>query len=111
MARTELTVQRVSPDGLVATYDAAIADGHSFEWGERHFLHVKNGDTSSTDITIQTPQTIGGLDVSDKVVTVAAGDEEFIGPFLGRETYEQSDGQVYFDYSNTTSITVAVLQI
>lgn len=111
MARTELSLQRVSPDGLEATYDAAIADGHSFEWGERHFLHVKNGDTASKDITIQTPQTIGGLELADKTVTVSASGEAFIGPFLGRETYEQSDGQVYFDYSATTSVTVAVLQV
>lgn len=111
MARTELTLQRISPDGLVATYDSAIADGHSFRWGQRHFIHVINGDTASKTITIQTPQTIGGLAVADKTVDVAAGAEEFIGPFLGRETYEQSDGLVYVDYSATTSVTIAALQI
>lgn len=111
MARTELTTERIDRAGLVATYTAAITDGHSVRWGERVFVHIRNTDTASKTITVPTPQTISGLDVSEHTVEIAAGDEAFIGPFLDRTTFEQDDGTVWIDYSDTTSVDIAALQI
>lgn len=111
MARTELTAQRIDRTGLVASYTAAITDGHSVRWGERVFVHIRNNDTVAKTITVPTPQTISGLNVAEHTVDVAAGDETFIGPFLDRATFQQDDGTVWIDYSSTTSVDIAALQI
>lgn len=111
MARESLSTERIVKDGLVATYTAAVADGHQVPWSERMFIHVKNDDTASKTITAQTPGQVSGLDIAEHTVDVAAGDEAFIGPFLAESTFKQSDGDVYIDYSATTSVTVAALII
>lgn len=110
MARAALTVQDIERSGLEPSYTAAIADGHSFENNGRVFIHVKNGDAASKDITIQTPGTVDGLAVADRVVSVPADEERMIGPFAPSQ-YNQSDGSVYVDYSAITSVTIAAIEM
>lgn len=111
MARESLSTERITIDGVVPTFTAAVADGHQVPWSERMHIRVDNADTADKTITIQTPKQIGGLDLAEKTVTVAAGTEATIGPFLDESTYRQSDGDVYIDYSGTTSVTIAALII
>lgn len=110
MARTEISVQAISRDGLQPTYSALIADGHMFKNdGEHMFLHVKNDITPFT-LTIQTPQTVDGLAVAEKTVSIGTSEEQFVGPFPVR-TYNQASDLVYVDYSNVTDGTVAALRL
>src|SRR5690554_3576544 len=110
MAREELSVQNIDRDGLEASYTALNGDGHSFKNdGERTVLHVVNGATGF-DLTIQTPQTVDGLDVADRTVSIGANEEHFIGPFP-QKNYNQSDGLVYVDYDNVDDGTIAVLKV
>ena len=93
MAELNVAVQSTTRAGLVAAYldsttTPALATGDFAGTGDqflvpndgRTFLHVKNGATDVA-VTIQTPGTVDGLAVTDRVVTVAATSEEFIGPF------------------------------
>ena len=110
MARTELSLQNVDRDGLEATYTALIADGHKFtNNGEEMFIHVVNGATGFT-LTILTPQTVDGLSVADRTISIGANEEHFVGPFpVGN--YNQSDGMVYVDYRDVADGTIAALKL
>lgn len=112
MARTLITPQPVGSAGANATYEPANAAGNSYRLASGQVLHVKNGGASACNVTIETPLTVDGLAVADRVVTVAAGAAEFIA--LGTDpngVYRQSGGVVYVDYDQVTSVTVAVLTI
>lgn len=110
MARSALTYQQIDRDGVVPSYASANADGNSLANDGRMFLHVKNGSGSSINVTVETPGTVDGNAVADKVVAVAAGSEKMIGPYPP-DVYNQSDGTMYIDYSAVTSVTVGVLRI
>lgn len=106
MARTALTVQSVVRSGLADSLSAANADGHSIvNEGKKTWLEVLNGGAGSINVTIQTPGTIDGLAVADRVIAVGAGARKKIGPFPVAE-YNQSDGAVYVDFSDVASVTV-----
>lgn len=109
MAREALTVQEISLIGLTPSYTAAVGDGHKFVNNGDVLIHVKNGDASSMDVTIQTPAKVQGVDVAEISVTVGASDEEMIGPFPPA-LFNNSDG-VYVDYSSITSVTVAAIKL
>lgn len=103
-----LTVQNVVRAGLEATYAAAAAGGDSFpNDGKDTFAHVKNGSGGSIDVTIETPGTVDGLAIADRVVAVPAGEERMIGPFP-TATYSNSVG---LTYSGVTSLTVAAIRV
>jgi hypothetical protein len=114
MARTALTVQQMSRDGVVPTYAAANADGNSFANDSRTFLHAKNGSGGSITLTFVTPNTEDGLAIADHTVAIAAGAEKIVSD-LGEGTFEQPSGAdkglVYVDYSDVTSLTVAAIRI
>lgn len=105
MPRTAITAQETAHDGLTATYEAANVDGNSLTWGARRLLHVKNASAGAVTVTVPTPATVGGLDVADQAVAVAAGTETFIGPFPA------ANGNVHVDYSAVASVTVAALDV
>ena len=110
MARETLTVQEISRSGLNMSFTAAVADGHKFENTGREFIRVKNASGSSVNVTIQTPGTVDGLAVADRVVAVPAAGERDIGSFTPSD-YNQDDGDVYVDYSATSSVSAAAVQL
>lgn len=110
MARQSVSVQQIVKTGLEAAYTNAHADGHEFSNDGRTFMHVVNGDGADKTITIQTPQTVGGLAVADLAVTVTAGEERMIGPFR-KSLFDQANGKVYVDFSATTNVTAAYLKL
>ena len=111
MAREALTLQSIVRGGLEPAYTAANADGHSVtNDGKRTFVHVNNGSGSEVTITIDTPGTVDGLAISDREVAVPAGEERMIGPFP-TDWYNQSDGTVHVDYSDTTSVTIGAFKV
>ena len=108
-----LAREKVDEGGLVATYNAANGGGDTFDNDGRVILHVKNADAAGKDVTItpENPTTdkqgYGVLTKPNAGGTVAAGTEQFFGPFppaafgvLGQITY-----------TDVTSLTVAVLRV
>ncbi len=108
MARAAKTVETTSRSGLTATYTAADAtDGHYFaNTNQNAIVHVKNASGGNVVVTIVTSQTIDGLAVTDRTVTVATSAEAFIGPF-SNTAYGNTEG-VYIDFDVATSITFTV---
>lgn len=105
----DVATQRIS-GSLNPTYSAASAGGDTVTPGPKTFLHVRNTDTASHDVTITTPATSGGLAVEDPTYTVPAGDELLIGP-LTSHIYRNSSGLVDLAWSATTGMDFAALAI
>lgn len=115
MARTALASQTADADGLTVAFTAANADGHSIDGGGDTILLVKNDAAGDITVTVQTPATQDGLDVAERTVTVTAGT---IGAIAGleprtfdRPTGATDAGDVYVDFSDVTTVTVAALEV
>jgi len=115
MARTAITLQTTSRDGIVPSFAAANVDGMAFDnSSHRVLLYVKNGGGAPINVTIQIPGTIEGSALADKVVAVADGAEKIIGPFP--TIYDQVSTTpdipvaAVVDFSAVTSVTVAAIK-
>ena len=119
MAEIGLSPQTITRDGLNPTYhtdDSSPAlstgdfDGAGDQFmvdDDKAFLHVMNGSANVISVTIQTPKTVDGLAIADRVVSLPAGADRFIGPFP-RETY----GRPWkFALSAVADVEVAILKI
>jgi hypothetical protein len=106
----DLTVQNISLDGVSPTFSAADSAGDTFVNGGKTYLHVKNGDTASHTVTINSIKPCNyGFD-HDASVSVAAGGEELIGPFHSVRFNDQNK-KVNVSYDAVTSVTVAAIQL
>jgi hypothetical protein len=63
-------------------------------------LEIKNDDAATQTVTFQTPGTVDGLAVADLVLSLAAAAIKLVGPF-SPGTFNQSDGLIYVDPSDT----------
>lgn len=111
MARTDLTIYEIGITGVTPTFVAAIADGHMWLGRGNEFIVVKNGSGASMNVTVQAPGKWKGIDLTDQVIAVGAGSEEWIGPFPQGVFSQGADGKVYVDYSLETSVTIAVVRL
>ncbi|GIW81490.1 MAG: hypothetical protein KatS3mg105_3297 [Gemmatales bacterium] len=103
-----LTAKVASRSGVDLSPVAANAGGDEFVNNGRELLYIKNASGSSITLTVQTPVTVDGLAVSDRQITVGAGEEKIIGPFP-KGTYNDGNGHVQLSYSAVTSVTVSVI--
>lgn len=106
-----LTVNTVDIDGFNLTDGDAAAAGGGDEFVNtgREFFYADNGNGADWDITFVTQQTVGGLAVADKVVTVPAGESMLIGPFP-KGLYNDGNAKVQVTYEGVTSLLVAVVR-
>ena len=114
MARTDLPVQEVPVAGVALSFTAANADGHSISNDGKTFLYVKNGSGAPINVTLQTPGTVDGLAVADRVVAVPAGGERIISD-LRPDAYNRpptgtDPNEVYVDFSAVTTVSVAAFR-
>lgn len=104
----DLTTEAVVSTGLDATANAANAGGDTFEYGAT--IRVENGDATSTDVTMVTPQVEDtDLAVDDRVVTVPAGEARYMKA-TDRAYLDTETGRVSLTYEKVTSLTVEVIQ-
>lgn len=109
MARDVPAVQPFVTDGLAAAYTAPTANNDQVANNGRRMVHVKNGSGSSLTVTVNIGGAINGHSPTGVAVAIAAGADKFLGPFPA--SYNQSDGNVYLDYSAVATITRAVLEL
>lgn len=105
-----LAKQVTSDAGVAIAFSPASAGGDVVPVDAQTVLLVNNGSGASINVTIVTPGTEGGLAIADRVVAVAAGAIEAIGPFGGMYKDSVTDG-ADVSYSATASVTVAALAI
>jgi hypothetical protein len=115
MAYTALSIQTVTKAGLEPVYGTAtLTDGDRFRNSGKEFVHVINGGGSPCLVTIPTPATVSGLAIEDKVVTVPAGEDRMIGTFepgLYNNPAGGTDaGELYVEYDQVTTVTIAVIR-
>lgn len=114
MPRVDLTVSQMDfGTGLTLSTTAGdAANDHSFTntVGDV-FLYANNGGSGTLTITLLTPTTLTGqnLTIEDRNITVGAGVTKLIGPFP-TNYFNQSDGKVYFDIDVDTSVTFMAIQ-
>jgi hypothetical protein len=74
MARTILTISRPARTGTAAPTEQTgdTVNGHVVTNSGRTIITVRNADTSSHNVTFQTPGTVDGLAISDRQVAVPA---------------------------------------
>ncbi|MBI0294502.1 hypothetical protein JBE04_08400 [Streptomyces sp. PRKS01-29] len=104
-----LSAQALPLGGLQPTYASAASGGDQAPVGDKLFLHVRNGGGSSITVTVATPGTVGGLDISDAQQTVPASGAAFVP--LTATFRDPMTGRAAISYSGTTTVTVAVLRL
>jgi len=115
MAVVVLTRQQIAQSGLTNTQTAIDAtDDYYFEFDNKTFLHIVNGAGGASIVTFTIDQAgRGNTNIADETVTVAAGDEQFIGPFP--EVYGANGGankgQVHFKQDQAASVTAGVYRV
>lgn len=111
MARQTATVQQINRNGLNPTRGAAHADGYAIpNDGERVMFEVVNGSGASINVTVQTPGSVDGNAIADKVASVPAGESRMFGPYP-RSIYNQGAEQIYVDLSAVSSVTIGFFRI
>lgn len=109
MARTNLATQTPTSSGITPAYTAANVDGFAILNSGKTVLTVKNGNAASINVTVQTPGSIDGLALPDKVIAVPAGGERDIGN-LAPNVYNQTTGEIYVDFSAVASVTARAVE-
>lgn len=107
MARTTISAETATYDGLNVTYTAAIADGHKAAFNIHTVLHFKNGGGEARTVTFLIPTTVAGQAVASKTVAIPAGQQRLVRGFT--QVFAQADGMLWWDYDATTSLTVGVV--
>lgn len=109
MAAAEITVQESASVGQILALGAFHADGNFFTNTGNEMLLVANDSGAPLVITVVTEETIDGLAVQDRAITVADGDTQLIGPF-SKKTYNDEDGLVNLTTDAQADITVALIK-
>tara|TARA_R100001594_G_scaffold75300_1_gene110077 strand:- start:122 stop:490 length:369 start_codon:yes stop_codon:yes gene_type:complete len=102
-----LSVQPVIEAGVTPTYASAASGGDVAPNDGTMFIHVKNEHGSATRTITFTPSTTsvtddnyGAVTKAAVALTVAAGGDEFIGPFK-TTLWNNGSGQVAITYSDS----------
>ncbi len=109
-----LTVNQILKTGLdVTSLQVAVAAGGDefVNDGKDTFVHIKNTNGATRDVTFATQVTVDGEAVGDKVVTIPAttGDKK-IGPFP-TAWYNDSASKVQITYESDAGVTIAVYKL
>lgn len=102
-----LNVSLITRAGVNSAGVAAAGGGDSFANDGKTYLKVNNGGGGPITVTekIPTSKRPEGLAITEKTVSVPAGEERIIGPFpIG--TYNDTDSRMNVTYSAVTSVTV-----
>ncbi|GAA1994353.1 hypothetical protein GCM10009799_20570 [Nocardiopsis rhodophaea] len=109
MARTEVTAQTATRDGLSPSMTAATSDGHMFVNNGRRYVRITNTSASPVTVTIPVGATVDGQTVSGRQISVPDTDGDVSTGFWP-VAYNQPDGMVHVDYSATSGVSVAVVE-
>jgi len=109
VARSDVTVQKLTTAAPAVVYSAPDAAGIMFPQSDRRVVHVKNASGAAVTVSLPITETVDGVAVPAKTVVVPAGGERHVGA-MG-VPYRQPSGKVHVDFSAVASVTVAVLEV
>ena len=118
MTRAALTVYDCARAGLnlsaVTEATIALADGISFVNTGTEIIYFRNTAVGDVVATIQTGQTVDGLAVTDRTVTLqetgTAGDIQVVGPFPTKVYNQAAGGLVYVDVGTDAVLKIVVFK-
>ena len=90
---------------LDTLFVAAAGGGDTCETGKGNLLLVKNAGVTTPTVTISTPETVDGLAVAERVVTIPASATLFAIPVTDRYK-DPTTGRANITYSAATDLTV-----
>jgi len=107
-----LSVQTINRAGieLVAADQPADVAGDKLPNTGNEFIYVHNGGGGGITLTLDIQSTVDGQPVTDRTVSIAAGERKLIGPFP-QGTYNDSQGNMNVGYSGVTSVFIAALKL
>ncbi len=112
MSDVTLAVQAVTDVGVTPTR-TAIATGNTYKvrnTGRIALLFEKSGSGDAT-ITVATPAQLGGLDVAERTITVAASTGDVVAAKFPPAIYNDTNGDLNFTTNEGTGLTCAVMAI
>tara|TARA_R110001592_G_scaffold45643_3_gene145844 strand:+ start:566 stop:913 length:348 start_codon:yes stop_codon:yes gene_type:complete len=112
-----ITAQQITQAGLEPTYVTPALAGDKVLNTAKQFFHVQNnsGETAMTatvvpEVTTVVDPLLGTLKKENAVLTLAAGEEGFLGPFEV-DAFNDVDGKITITCSAQTSVKLAALFI
>lgn len=103
-----LTVQEIVRAGLGPTYAGAGVSGDTFVNDGRTFLHVKNTNAATRDVTVDSIENCDqGFDHNAVVTVPASTGDRMIGPF----PTERFGATCTVSYTATAGVTVAAIKL
>lgn len=113
MADVNISVEKMSKNGLTATYTGSLntVDDFYVRNSGKMFLHFKKSGVGDCDVTLDTPRTVSDLTIEDPVVTVPASTGDvFIGPFAPG-LFNDVSGDLHFNIDDAVGLTVAAVEL
>ena len=112
----QLTAQQISQAGLEPTYVTPTAGGDQLANTGKEFFHVQNNSAAAITATVVPIITtfddasLGQLVKENAVLSLAAGEEGFLGPFE-IAAFNSTEGNITITCSAQTTIKVAALYL
>ncbi len=105
------TPQVIVLAGITPTLTPAEVGGDNFVNSGRDFIHIKNTNAASIDVTINSQAPCSQDADHDVVVTVpATNGEKFIGPFP-KSRFDDAANLVQITYSAVTDVTIGIVRL
>lgn len=114
----DLAVSQTNRSGISPSYAGSPSDdsdnlvtteSYDFNNDGAVIVHIKNGATAG-EVAIETPNTVDGLAIPDRDVTISANTEYFIGPFPV-EIYNNADRQVALTFTTPQTMELLALRM
>ena len=107
-----LTAQQITQAGLVPAAVTPAVAGDKLANTAKQFFHVENGGAVSITATVIPVVTtvLGILTKENAILTLAAGEEGFLGPFEV-DAFNDVDGNITITCSATASIKLSALYL
>ena len=110
MAVLSAQTMALAASGQTLTWNSCGASGDLFVNAGKAFVIVKTGATASPTVTFAVTQSVtdASLVVPDLTVSCSTSEETMIGP-LPTATFNNGSSQVAMTYTNSSTMTVAVV--
>jgi len=110
----QITAQQISQAGLEPTYATPSAGGDTLKNTAKQFFHVQNDSGSAITATVipeistVVDPLLGVLKKENAVLSLAAGEEGFLGPFEV-DAFNDANGNITITCSAQTNVKLAAL--
>jgi hypothetical protein len=112
MADVAINPQDITRASITPSYTGSlsVSDTYTVTNNGRVFLHFKKTGAGNCTVTITTPETVDGLAVADRTITVeATTGDRMVGLFPG--LHYNTSGSIRFTCSDITGLSVAAFRV